>query len=154
MRGRPDLRHFPIVCAVAMSVAGCGGTPAEKVTDARVRLPAVKANPGAAYFTLHGGAADARLVDVSSPQAVRAEMHDMTMAGGMMKMVRMESGVAIPAGGKVSFASGGKHVMLFDMNPKVKPGDSVTLTLTYADGRTREVLAKAEAPGGDDTHSH
>jgi hypothetical protein len=138
----------------ALLIAGCNNQPVEKVTDASVRLPAVAGNPGAAYFTLHGGPANNRLVDVSSPQAIRAEMHDMTMAGGMMKMTQMESGVEVPAGGRVTFKTGGKHVMLFELNPKVKPGDTVKLSLTYANGRVIEVDAKAQAPGGGEDHAH
>lgn len=141
------------LAAFALILSACGAAPVEKVTDASVRLPAVKGNPGAAYFTLHGGPVENRLVEVASPQAVRAEMHDMVMAGGMMKMTPIEAGVAVPAGGKVAFKSGGKHVMLYDINPKVSAGDDMVLVLTYANGRKIEVNAKAEAAGGGG-HAH
>jgi periplasmic copper chaperone A len=140
--------------AAVLLGAGCNNQPVERVTDASVRLPAVAGNPGAAYFTLHGGPANNRLVEVSSPQAIRAEMHDTKTEGGMMKMTPIESGVEVPAGGRVTFKTGGKHVMLFDVNPKVTPGDTVELTLTYANGRMIEVDAKAEAPGGGADHAH
>jgi copper(I)-binding protein len=36
----------------------------------------------------------------------------------------------------------------------VKPGDTVKLSLTYANGRVIEVDAKAQAPGGGEDHAH
>ena len=40
----------------------------------------------------------------------------------------------MPARGKVSFAPGGKHAMLFDVNPGIKPGGTITFIFTFADG--------------------
>ena len=42
--------------------------------------------------------------------------------------------VEIPAKTDAAFAPGGRHVMLFDMNPGIKPGDRVMLTFAFADG--------------------
>jgi len=119
------------------------------VDQAEVRLPAVKGRPGAAYFSLHGGAVDERLMSVSSPLAVRAEMHDMVMAGNVMKMDAIEGGLAVRASDTVAFASGGKHVMLFDISPKVSPGDKLPLTLTFASGTVLSTEAPVVAAGGE-----
>ena len=134
-------------------MASCAPQDADPVTDASVRLPAVKGNPGAAYFTLHGGAAGRTLVSVASPDAGRAEMHEMTMKGGMMSMVPISS-VVIPKDAKVPFAPGGKHVMLFDLKAGLKAGDTIALSFTFQDGTTNQVAATAEAPGGGEPHSH
>ncbi|MFM7027472.1 MAG: copper chaperone PCu(A)C [Chakrabartia sp.] len=139
---------------VALTLAACAPKSEAPITDAQVRLPAVDGNPGAAYFTLHGGAKGRTLVRIQGADIGRAEMHDMAMSDGMMKMVPLTQGVAAPAGGEVSFASGGKHVMLFDMKSGLKPGDPIRLDFAFADGSTYEVTAKAEAPGGSDTHDH
>lgn len=134
---------------VAM-LAGCGSQPkAMSVEDATVRLPAVAGRPGAAYFTLKGGAVEERLMNVSSPMAVRAELHDMTMDGNVMKMAPIEGGLAVPAGATVEFKSGGKHVMLFDVSPKAEPGGKIPLTLSFASGATLSAEAAAQSPGGD-----
>lgn len=135
-------------------VAACTSQPAAPVSDASVRLPTVSGRPGAAYFTLHGGDKGRTLVSVASPQAARAEMHDMTMSGGMMSMAPITAGVAVPAKGEVRFESGGKHVMLFGLKPTLKPGDTIELTFTFASGEKASLPAKAEAPGGGDMHSH
>jgi periplasmic copper chaperone A len=146
------MRHF--LCFVPLLLAGCGAKPVEGVTDATVTLPAVPGRPGAAYFTLNGGAADNRLMQVSSPQIVRVELHESSMKNGMMSMNALEGGVAVPAGGKVMFAPGGKHAMLFDINPKVGPGTTMKLNFTYADGRVIEADAAVKAAGDVAGHAH
>ncbi len=140
---------FGVVFAGAV-LAGCQQTELA-VTDASVQLPVVSGRPGAAYFTVKGGAQTTSLVAVSSPVAIRTEMHEMKQEGGMMTMAPLKD-VAIPAGGTVEFKSGGKHVMLFDVSPSVRSGDTVPLRLSFADGRTIEVKAMARAPGDAPVH--
>jgi periplasmic copper chaperone A len=146
------MRHF--LCLAALLIAGCGTKPVESVTGATVTLPAVPGRPGAAYFTLNGGAADNRLMQVSSPQSVRIELHESSMKNGMMTMNPLEGGVAVPAGGKVIFAPGGKHAMLFDLNPKIGPGTTMRLSFTYANGRVIEAEAAVKAAGDTGGHMH
>jgi copper(I)-binding protein len=144
----------PAIFATLLAVAGCAQQPDSAVSDGMVRLPAVEGSPGAAYFTLHGGDAGRTLVTVESPDAGRAEMHDMTMTNGMMKMAPLTQGVVIPKNGTVTFAPGGKHVMLFGMKAGLKPGDPILLNFTFANGETAQLMAEAESPGGSDAHSH
>lgn len=131
---------FGVFFAAAV-LAGCQQAELA-VTDASVQLPVVSGRPGAAYFTVKGGAQATSLVAVSSPVAIRAEMHEMKQDGGMMTMAPLKD-VAIPAGATVEFKSGGKHVMLFDVSPTVRSGDQVPLRLSFADGKTIEVKASA-----------
>ncbi len=144
----------PAIFATLLAVAGCAQQPDSAVSDGMVRLPAVEGSPGAAYFTLHGGDAGRTLVTVESPDAGRAEMHDMTMTNGMMKMAPLTQGVVIPKNGTVTFAPGGKHVMLFGMKAGLKPGDPILLNFTFANGETAQLMAEAESPGGSDANSH
>jgi periplasmic copper chaperone A len=72
----------------------------------------------------------------------------------MMTMSALEGGVAVPRGGKVKFEPGGKHAMLFDINPKVGPGTMMKLNFTYADGRVIETEAKVKAAGDMAGHAH
>ena len=132
--------------AMAAGLAGCGGPDRVTADDAWIRLPAAPGRPGAAYFTLHGGRSDATLIDVSADIAVRAEMHEsMNGPGGMAGMKPLAS-VAVPAGGKVVFAPGGRHVMLFDINPKAKPGKIYNLTLNFGNGGRMYVPATVVGP--------
>ena len=81
------------------------------------------------------------------PPAYRRSGARSSSTNGMMKMVPITGGVDVPKGGEVKFAPGGKHVMLFDINPAVKPGAKMTLVFTYADGTKIEAQADAKAAG-------
>ena len=143
-----------LVLALGLLLAACGGPPKPAITDARVNLPAVTGRPGAAYFTIKGGPKEMRLMSVTSSNVARIELHEMTMKDGMMSMDAIDAGVPVPPGGEVAFAPGGKHAMLFDINPKLKAGDNVKLSFVYADGLTLDAEAKILAPGDDGGHHH
>jgi copper(I)-binding protein len=140
--------RLPIAGVIAaLMLAGCGAKPAAKVEGAWVRLPAVAGRPGAAYFTLKAGQQPLTLVSVKTPAAVRTELHEsMTGHSGMMSMTPLQQ-VAMPANGALTFAPGGKHVMLFDVNPALKAGGTTTLTLALADGTTIETPATVRGAG-------
>lgn len=110
------------------------------MTDASVRLPAVAGRPAAAYFTLHGGRADTALVTVRT-KAARAELHETTAAG-----MRPIANVPLPAGGTLRFAPGGRHVMLFGLDPALTRGQRVTLYARLADGREASAVANVVGP--------
>lgn len=126
-------------------LAACQVQQDVKVDKAWVRLAAVSGNPSAAYFTLTGGAKDATLTAVLAPAATRADMHESMASGGMMSMAPIKL-VAVRAGDTVTFAPGGRHVMLYGLaNPK--PGGTTPLTLTFANGQRTTVWAKVVAAG-------
>lgn len=128
----------------ALALASCGGPKEVTVDHGWVRLPVVAGRPAAAYFTLHGGKAGAILIGVSSPDAQSAQMHQSMEANGVSTMMPLTQVVA-PAGGKVRFAPGGKHVMLFGLKQGIAPGGNVRLHFAFADGKTIDYAAKAVA---------
>lgn len=104
--------------------------PAQKVTGAFMRVQS---------------AAPARLVGVQADVAGRAELHEMAMDGQTMRMRRVEA-IELPAGKPVNLASGGYHVMLFDLKRQVKDGESVAITLTVQDAGGKKQDVKVTAP--------
>jgi hypothetical protein len=121
-----------VTVLIVLLVAGCG--PAElDAGDAWVRLPAAPGRPGVAYFTVNGGPEARRLTRVTADQALRAEMHESMGADGRMSM-RPLADVPVPPGEDVVFAPGGRHVMLYDLDPKAKRGGNTILTLTFDNG--------------------
>lgn len=123
-----------IVSGLAAAIlAGCAGPADLSVDEAWVRLPAVPGRPAAAYFTLNGGPQPRTLVRVTADYAVRAEMHETVDGGGRMSM-RPLARVPVPAGEEVAFKPGGRHVMLYDLDPRAKPGATTLLTLTFDNG--------------------
>lgn len=132
---------------MTLALTACGEARKLAVRDAFVRLAAVEGRPAAAYFTLEGGAADATLVSVSTDAAIRVELHEsMAASGGMMTMDAVPA-VPVKAGATVAFTPGGKHAMLFDVNPRVKPGARVPLTFAFADGTKLRAEASVIAAG-------
>ena len=135
-----------LLIPAVIAVGGCQRKKGLDATDAWVRLAAVRDRPSAAYFTLHGDAKDRTLISVTSPVAIRAEMHESMNHSGMMSMAPITT-VALPAGGTVKFGPGGKHVMLYFVNPGVKPGWTMDLRFTFADGTIFVRRAKVVGPG-------
>lgn len=129
-----------------LALAACSAPTERAVEDAWVRLPAASGRPGAAYFTVKGGAKDATLTAVATPAAERAELHSMSEARGMMRMAPVP-GLAVPAEGEVRLAPGGLHVMLFGLRPGLAPGGTLPLTLRFADGGTLATEAKLVGAG-------
>ncbi|MCZ0960355.1 copper chaperone PCu(A)C [Paracoccus benzoatiresistens] len=131
-----------------------------EIRDAYVR----SANPktAAAFMVVenHGGT-DCRLTGVSSDAAERVELHTHAEQDGMMKMQKIEGGIAIPAGGEHALARGGDHVMLMGLTKPLADGDGMMLTLDFGDCGTQQVQAAldndrteeaAEGHGGDGDH--
>lgn len=125
-----------IILAFALAVlAGCAPqAPRDPVTEAWVRLPAVEGRPAAAYFTLNGKEIEDTLIAVESPMAQRVELHESREQGGRMTMKPIET-VVVPANDAVLFEPGGKHAMLFDVDPRIRPGARLTLDFRFDSGR-------------------
>ena len=142
------MRTMFALIAAAAALAGCAPEKQLYVSDAWVRLAAVQGRPAAAYFTLHGGPTDATLIGVSTDVAIKTEMHETkaTANGQGVTMAAIRS-VPLPALGTVAFAPGGKHVMLFDVNPGIKPGAGMTFTFVFADGLRIQKDAQVIAAG-------
>ena len=144
------MRAWMALAAGGLMLAACEGTPKEITADgAWVRLPAVKRQPAAAYVTIHGGPVDETLISVSCDVAIRSEMHETMRSGNMADMKQLAT-VPVPARATVAFAPGGRHIMLFDLNPALTPASKHVpkLTLTFADGK--RVVVPATVVGAGD----
>lgn len=86
----------------------------------------------------------ARLVGVSTPAAGRAELHEMAMENNTMRMRQVDA-IELPAGKPVNLASGGYHVMFFDLKRQLKEGETVPLTLVVEDGAKKKSSVTVEA---------
>lgn len=115
-------------------------------SDGWVRLPAAAGRPAAGYAMLMGGARDDALTGASSPRAERIELHSMAAENGVMRM-RRQAEIAVPAGGMVMLEPGGFHLMIFGLDPAVKPGEIIPLRLTFRSGAVVELPARARAAG-------
>lgn len=125
------------------------------VKNAWVRATAPGQKTAGAYLELTG-VADTALVAVDSPLAGKAELHNMSMDGGVMRMRAVEK-IDLPAGTTVKLAPGGLHVMLLDIRQAFKEGGKVPLTLTFRGAGGAKTTQKIEAQvraGGGAVHHH
>jgi hypothetical protein len=118
-----------ILAAILVACASAGGQNLQ-VTDAWAR-PGLAGGNSAAYFVIENGTASGdSLLSASSDVAGAVELHMTSMQDGNMQMQQQHE-VPVPAG-KTEFNPGGLHVMLIDLKQDLKPGDTFSLTLNFA----------------------
>lgn len=135
--------RFQGLWAVLLLSAGVTAQAGEgvRVADAWARATAPGQKVAGMYLNIVSDS-DARLTAVECPLAGRAELHQMRMDGGTMRMRAVEA-IDLPAGQTVALKPGDYHVMLFDLKKPLKPGDEVPIRLTVIDvsGAKRTVAA-------------
>jgi uncharacterized protein YcnI/copper(I)-binding protein len=106
---------------------------------------------GGGYFTVrNNGKSDDMLVSVGSPIAGSVELHEMAMQGEVMRMRKLDTGIAIPAGKTVELTPGGLHLMFIKVKEPFKQGGKVPVTLTFEKAGKVDITLPIEAagPGG------
>ncbi|HTW37942.1 MAG TPA: copper chaperone PCu(A)C [Steroidobacteraceae bacterium] len=133
----------------AQAVPGAEG-PARatvQVDNAWVPQPPPGASVAAAYFTVrNAGRQRAELIEVSSPVASEAMLHETTIVAGESRM-RMLERLVIPAGGTVTLKPGAIHVMLEGLNAPLHVGEAIPLVLRFANGEEIHVSARVRPLG-------
>jgi copper(I)-binding protein len=134
-----------------LSLAEMTDSGREQVVDAWIRETPPGRTVSAGYLTLdNAGAEPLMLVEASSDQAGRIEFHTHSHVDGMMRMRRVTE-VEVPAGGSVTFAPGGLHLMLFETQSP-REGAALDVVLKTAFGDRLEVVfpvrRSAPAPVG------
>lgn len=138
---------FTAVLAGSLLIAATAiaQTSPVKVEKAWARATPPRAEVGAVYMTLTAASPD-RLVSVSTPAAAKAEVHEMGMENGVMRM-RETPGLMLPAGEPVVLGPGGYHVMLTGLKAPLKQGQTIPLHLTFATAPAVDVVATVQGPG-------
>ena len=96
----------------------------------------------AGFMTIDNtGENDIALVDATSPQFGRIELHTMTMDEGVMRMRRLEE-LMVAAGESVTLEPGGKHLMLFEPAVQFEDGDTLDVELIDSDGGRHDVVLR------------
>jgi copper(I)-binding protein len=146
---------FFVTCLLVANGA-IGQTGQLEITAPCARATPGQAQIGAAYLTIISPTTD-RLTAASSPVAKKAELHAMSMEGGVMRM-RPLTAIDIPAGQTVTLSPGGTHIMLLGLTQPLREGQSFPLTLSFDHAGPRQVTvviekAGAMGPGGQATGS-
>ena len=137
------IRNF-LTGFIALMLAPGAFAQSVKVENAWARATVPGQKTGSVYLDLTS-AADTALVAAGSPVAARAELHSMSMDGGVMRM-RALPRVELPAGKTVKLAPGGMHVMLVDLKQPLKAGDKIPVTLSLQASGTSLTTLKLDVP--------
>lgn len=121
---------------------GCSDRDISSVTvkNAWVRQNIPPQSMTAAYLAIHNEGMATALISASTPVAEVAEIHVMTTDGNIMRMKKIDR-LPIPEDGSATLQPGGNHLMLIGLRRDLAPGDSLALTLTFANGYAQEVRA-------------
>ena len=119
--------------ALALPLAAEDHPNAIHVHDAYARAMGGVGKSGAVFFMMHNMTeTDDRLVDARADVAELVQLHThKDMGDGVMKMMHVPEGFALPAGEMHELARGGDHVMLLGLTRDLANGDSFPLTLVF-----------------------
>ena len=110
---------------------------------------------GAAFMRIENtGPADDRLIAARADIAERVELHTHLIDDiGTMRMMEVEDGFPIPAGGTHLLERGADHVMFLGLREVPEQGTEIPLTLVFESGLELRVDVPVDAPMSHG-HSH
>ncbi len=116
-----------------------------RITQAWIRwLPANL--PAGGYLTLiNERDTSIALVAVHSPVYDSIELHRTRIVDGTARMLPVGS-IRVAAHSQLDLATQGYHLMLMQARTVVKPGQTLPLTLQFADGGVLQVTAQVKPP--------
>jgi len=137
--GEKPERPAPLLTLVAAGEAPAAGAAAPAgvlaVSDGWFR--ALPGNiPAGGYFTLRNNGRQAVVLTGAASPACGSIMLHQTVSGGGMAGMKHVASLDVPAGGSVSFAPGGHHLMCLEPKAAMKPGGAVPVTLQFQGGTT------------------
>lgn len=134
-------------CGVLLADAALAAKPRPAPTPdpLAIERPWARATPpgapvaGGFLDVRNAGATEDRLLSATSPDADKVELHEMRMDAGVMRMRRIDGGLAIAPGGTLTLAPGGFHLMFIGPKHPFVAGETVTATLRFERGGERTV---------------
>ena len=91
------------------------------------------------------------LVSASSEIAELVQVHTMEHVGEMMKMKEIKE-LLVPANGEAVLAPMGYHIMLLGLTRSITEGETILLSLNFADGTKVNVDAVVKKWGPMEQH--
>ena len=124
-----------LLAAAALSVSALPALAEDAklmIMDPYARASTPSSTSGAIFLeVMNHGEAD-RLFGASTTAAGATQLHThQEDANGVIKMIHVDEGFEIPAGGTLELKRGGKHVMLMGLTGPLEQGDTVPLTLIF-----------------------
>lgn len=135
---------FPAGALLSLALLAAPTFAATTVANAWAR-GTVPGQASSGAFMRLTSAEGGRLVAVASPWAGMAEIHEMKMDGGTMKMNAVPF-IELPAGKAVELKPGGYHVMLMGLKQQLKGGELVPLTLSIEGAGGKKETLELKVP--------
>lgn len=158
MKTNTTSRLALVAAAVTLALAGCTAAPAaapaateaDSITITDTWVKSADEGMSAAFGELtNSGDADVTIVSATSPASTMLELHEtVENDSGEMIMRPKDGGFVIPAGGVLSLAPGGNHIMLMGLVEPLVAGAEATFTLTFSDGSTATFTAPVKDYSG------
>ncbi|MEX0622495.1 copper chaperone PCu(A)C [Saccharospirillum sp.] len=118
---------------------------------ARATAPGAPVGGGFMSISNTGDQAD-RLLGGSVDFASEVQIHESSMAGGMMRMQHLPDGLVVPEGGKVVLRPGSYHLMFVGLQRRLVEGERETVTLMFERAGEIEVEISVAGPGERGPH--
>ncbi|WP_173083298.1 copper chaperone PCu(A)C [Phytohabitans rumicis] len=158
-----------VLVAAVLLLAACGddaepsagATPSASSTVAGqalvvkdVWVKTAQSGMSAVFGTLmNTSGAEVTVVKATSTASPMMELHEVATVDGEMVMRPKDGGFTIPAGGMHELKPGGDHLMMMDVTTPVAAGTEVTVTLTFADGKSMQFTALGkDFAGGNESY--
>ena len=137
-----SIKTLLIAAASAVFVSTSAFAGDIMIHDAYARSAGKMAKAGAAFMhIMNGGSTDDRLIAARSDVSVKVELHThIEDANGVMRMVEVEDGIAVPAGGMAMLQRGGDHVMFMGITEPFEQGKTIPVTLVFENAGEIEVM--------------
>jgi copper(I)-binding protein len=144
----------PILAAILLALVATTAVakpPGIEVRGAWIRATPPGAPTAAGYVTItNTGPTTDRLMGGQASVAQTVQVHEMSMAGGMMRMRPIAGGLPIGASATVKLTPSGDHLMFIGLKGPLKPGQHVRVMLSFtrAGNVPVDFPVLAAAPGG------
>ncbi|HMO73953.1 MAG TPA: copper chaperone PCu(A)C [Sphingopyxis sp.] len=131
------------LAAAALTLTGCGENLGKgqqlNVVSGHIVLGATPDRPAVGYFRIEGGPRDVELVGVTTDFAQRVEMHETVQEDGMTVMKPLLR-APVPAKGELVFRQGGKHLMLWHINPAAVRAGKLPMAFVFTNNNNERIL--------------
>lgn len=145
------------LAASALSLTACeenlGKGQPLNVVSGHIVMGATPDRPAVGYFRVEGGPVPVELVAVTADLAQRVEMHESVRENGVVTMKPLFR-ADVPAKGELIFKQGGKHLMIWNINPAAVRAGKLPMAFVFTNNNNERILfdmpiKQASAAGAD-----
>ena len=149
-----------IILLTSLAIAPAFAAGKLEIRDAWIRSAPPNAMMLAGYATLLNSGDAPITINAAKAQGYDdTSLHETVLENDVSRM-RPLAGFTIVPGASVTFAPGGKHIMLMQPTMPPTPGNRVAITFNFADGghQSADFIIRDAAPGDETampvTHDH